>query len=351
MKHPFIPAAALLLLGACSPDGYTIRGNIEGVESPYIYLIVNGSEGTSIDSARVTEGAFVFSGRTERPEVAYLSLDKELPLLRFFLENAELAIEGNLYNSNEVFARGTASNEAMNAFNELTYNTGETYGVTEAEADREALVERYKQQMRDLIDRNRDNLCGTIVLAETGSMFFTPQEVLDQIGRFPAAWQQRAELADLRKVMEHRLRTAVGEPYTDITAPDAAGDRVSLRSVVENPANRYVLLDFWASWCGPCMAETPYLRAGYDKYRKRGFEIYAVSLDDDRSAWQNAVAEKQLEWIQVCDRNGFECPAALDYAVESIPSNFLIDCADGRIVAAQLRGRALGEKLEELFGD
>ena len=82
----------------------------------------------------------------------------------------------------------------MNAFNELTFNTSEAYGVTELEADKKQLVDRYKQQMRETIDRNRDNICGMIILAETGSMFFTPQEVLAEIDRFPAEWQQRTEL-------------------------------------------------------------------------------------------------------------------------------------------------------------
>ena len=266
------------------------------------------------------------------------------------LVDFKIGIDGNLYNPNEVYPTGTAANEAMNAFNELTFNTSEAYGVTELEADKKQLVDRYKQQMRETIDRNRDNICGMIILAETGSMFFTPQEVLAEIDRFPAEWQQRTELTDLRKVMEQRLRTTVGQPYVDISAPNADGEAVSLKSVIENPANKYVLVDFWASWCGPCLREIPYLQADYEKYRKKGFEIYAVSLDDERDAWVKTIADKQMKWIQVCDFKAFDSPASLDYAVESIPSNFLIRCSDGQIVAAQLRGKALGEKLEELLG-
>ena len=350
MKRIYTFAAALLLLGGCSSDGYTIRGNVEGLESPYVYLITFNGTHNVVDSAKVEAGVFTFTGKTELPEVAYLSKDKEQPFVRFFLENAKIAITGNLYNPNEVYPTGTEANEAMNTFNELTYDTGEAYGVTELEADKELLVDRYKQRMRETIDRNRGNICGMIVLAETGSMFFTPQEVIDEIDRFPAEWQQRTELTDLRNVMEQRLRTAVGHPYTDIVAPDAGNEPVTLKSVVENPANKYVLIDFWASWCGPCLMEIPYLKADYETYRKKGFEIYAVSLDTERDAWLNTVAEKQMKWIQVCDLKGFESPAALDYAVESIPSNYLIRTSDGQIVATHLRGAALGEKLEALLG-
>ena len=154
----------------------------------------------------------------------------------------------------------------------------------------------------------------------------------------------------LRPQIEQYLRTDVGQPYRDIAAPTPAGDTLSLRQAVEDPANKCVLVDFWASWCGPCLREIPYLQADYEKYRKKGFEIYAVSLDDERDAWVKTIADKQMKWIQVCDFKAFDSPASLDYAVESIPSNFLIRCSDGQIVAAQLRGKALGEKLEELLG-
>ena len=178
MKRIYTFAAALLFLGACTSDGYTIRGNVEGLESPYVYLITFNGTHNVADSAKVEAGAFTFTGKTELPEVAYLSRDKEQPFVRFFLENARISIDGNLYNPNEVYPTGTAANEAMNTFNELTFNTSEAYGVTELEADKKQLVDRYKQQMRETIDRNRDNICGMIILAETGSMFFTPQEVL-----------------------------------------------------------------------------------------------------------------------------------------------------------------------------
>ena len=232
MKRIYTFAAALLFLGACTSDGYTIRGNVEGLESPYVYLITFNGTHNVADSAKVEAGAFTFTGKTELPEVAYLSRDKEQPFVRFFLENARISIDGNLYNPNEVYPTGTAANEAMNAFNELTFNTSEAYGVTELEADKKQLVDRYKQQMRETIDRNRDNICGMIILAETGSMFFTPQEVLAEIDRFPAEWQQRTELTDLRKVMEQRLRTTVGQPYVDISAPNADDEAVSLKSVI-----------------------------------------------------------------------------------------------------------------------
>ena len=204
--------------------------------------------------------------------------------------------------------------------------------------------------MSDAVEMNRDNIYGVTTFLNNAYAFLSPEEVMEQIALFPAEWQQRTELTDLRKVMEQRLRTTVGQPYVDISAPNADGEAVSLKSVIENPANKYVLVDFWASWCGPCLREIPYLQADYEKYRKKGFEIYAVSFDSQRDRWIDAVRQQGMKWIQVSDLSGFQTPAAEAYAVQSIPSNFLIRCSDGQIVAAQLRGKALGEKLEELLG-
>ena len=109
------------------------------------------------------------------------------------------------------------------------------------------------------------------------------------------------------------------------------------------------LIDFYASWCGPCMEEVPHLKQAYDKFHGQGFEIYGVSLDNDNDKWLCAIREHGMGWVQVSDLNGFDNLAAKDYAVQSIPSNFLID-AQGKIVARNLRGEDLYKKVEELLG-
>mgnify|MGYP000615559551 CR=1 FL=1 len=110
------------------------------------------------------------------------------------------------------------------------------------------------------------------------------------------------------------------------------------------------LIDFYASWCGPCMEEVPHLKQAYDKFHGRGFEIYGVSLDNDNDKWLGAIREHGMGWVQVSDLNGFDNLAAKDYAVQSIPSNFLID-AQGRIVAKNLRGEDLCSKVAELLAE
>ena len=351
MKRTLAFAASLLLLGACSSDGYTIRGKIAGLDNPYVYLLRYTGEVEVIDSAKVTKGDFVFKGKAEQPEVVYLSTDKQQPFVHFFLENGRISVDGALSAPADIAVLGTPSNDIQRAFDEKIAALEEEFAKAGNDVQRDSLRKEYSKLMSDAVEMNRDNIYGVTTFLNNAYAFLSPEEVMEQIALFPAEWQQRTELTDLRKVMEQRLRTTVGQPYVDISAPNADGEAVSLKSVIENPANKYVLVDFWASWCGPCLREIPYLQADYEKYRKKGFEIYAVSLDDERDAWVKTIADKQMKWIQVCDFKAFDSPASLDYAVESIPSNFLIRCSDGQIVATQLRGEALGEKLGELLGD
>ena len=337
MKRTLAFAASLLLLGACSSDGYTIRGKIAGLDNPYVYLLRYTGEVEVIDSAKVTKGDFVFKGKAEQPEVVYLSTDKQQPFVHFFLENGRISVDGALSAPADIAVLGTPSNDIQRAFDEKIAALEEEFAKAGNDVQRDSLRKEYSKLMSDAVEMNRDNIYGVTTFLNNAYAFLSPEEVMEQIALFPAEWQQRTELTDLRKVMEQRLRTTVGQPYVDISAPNADDEAVSLKSVIENPANKYVLVDFWASWCGPCLREIPYLQADYEKYRKKGFEIYAVSLDDERDAWVKTIADKQMKWIQVCDFKAFDSPASLDYAVESIPSNFLIRCSDGQIVATQLR--------------
>ncbi len=137
-----------------------------------------------------------------------------------------------------------------------------------------------------------------------------------------------------------------GEKYKDFSLPSQDGKELALSKTVE--ANKYTLLDFWASWCPPCMAEVPYLKAAYDEYKDKGFEIFGVSYDNDAAAWKNAIATKGLNWVHVSALKGWECPTQALYGVRSIPRNLLID-GKGTIVAENLRGDALAAKLAELL--
>jgi thiol-disulfide isomerase/thioredoxin len=141
-------------------------------------------------------------------------------------------------------------------------------------------------------------------------------------------------------------KLATGKLAEDFTSNDSNGKPVSLSSF----RGKYVLIDFWASWCGPCRAENPNVASAYHKYKDKGFEVLSVSLDypGQKAAWLKAVQADKLDWTQVSDLKGYNSDAAVKYSVQSIPANFLVD-PSGKIVASGLRGPELGRKLEGIF--
>lgn len=140
------------------------------------------------------------------------------------------------------------------------------------------------------------------------------------------------------------VRADSGAAAPDVSLPTTEGTMVSLSSF----RGKYVLLDFWASWCGPCRGENPNVVAAYEKFKNKNFTIYSVSLDNNKEAWEKAVKDDGLTWTQVSDLRGWSSTAANTYSVQSIPTNFLID-PNGRIIARNLRGEQLEETLEEVL--
>ena len=136
----------------------------------------------------------------------------------------------------------------------------------------------------------------------------------------------------------------IGDFADEISLPSPDGKIIKLSSL----KGKYVLIDFWASWCKPCRAENPNVVLNYNKYHSKGFEIYGVSLDQDKNSWVNAINKDKLTWIQVSDLKYWSCPVAIQYRIEGIPANFLLN-KEGKIIGKNLRGTELGAKLSEIF--
>ncbi|MFI5221297.1 MAG: thioredoxin-like domain-containing protein [Bacteroidia bacterium] len=149
---------------------------------------------------------------------------------------------------------------------------------------------------------------------------------------------------DLHARVEELRKTAVGQIAPDIVLPDPFGKAIALSSL----RGKFVLVDFWASWCKPCREENPNLVKAFTKYRNKGFEIFSVSLDENRDAWQKAINDDRLLWTHVSDLSKWNSAVVGMYKIESIPSNVLID-RDGKILAKNLRGEELEKKLGEVF--
>lgn len=157
---------------------------------------------------------------------------------------------------------------------------------------------------------------------------------------FQGVKSRRASLTARNQVM-------VGKVIKDFTAQDLQGRAFHLKEVLKQ--HKYVLVEFWASWCSPCRAEIPYLKKAYKAFHEKSFEIVSFSLDHQKEAWEKASAKEQLPWINTGDLKAWSSPVATMYGVRGVPANFLVEASTGRIIAKDLRGHKLDEKLKELL--
>lgn len=148
------------------------------------------------------------------------------------------------------------------------------------------------------------------------------------------------------KEREAEAKSAVGQKYTDLAMPDPNGKTMKLSDYIGK--SKYVLVDFWASWCGPCCKEMPNVVKAYNTYHQKGFDVIGVSFDNNKDAWKKAIARLQMPWHHMSDLKGWGCAASAAYNIKAIPANILVD-KKGNIVGKNLRGEDLQNKLAELF--
>ena len=353
MKKSLILAAAAAAVCACStPNQYVIEGSLGDFEGT-LYLV--DQERNPIDSATVTNGSFRMEGTIDQPSLYYLVDDPASPQViaqQIIVEPSTITVNRPEADALPVVT-GSPLNDAYTNYKQRSAELMKEYRNPETSEERRLEVDAEADQLSvDTYRANVGNYLGAMLLAQEMSYFFSGHELLEEIAKFPADLQGREPLTSLKEKAEKKARVDDGQSYINVEQANPDGEFVSLQSVIENPANKYTLVDFWASWCPPCMGEVPFLVKTYAAFHDKGFEIYGISFDrpGQREKWVGTIEEKGMNWIHVSDLNYFDNQAARDYAVNAIPTNFLVD-ANGTIVAHNLRGDALYAKIEELLGE
>ena len=353
MRKIFAILAVAAMAVGCNNHRVVINGDVLGVEDGMIYLAEPGRSGTLVDSTEIVSGKFVFN--IDAPAGYYALRTAEESIAAVFTEDGTITVSGNVADSS-VLATGTPANDAFNQYNADMTAFNQRYAQAADDEQREALREEYYAFVDKTIEGNMENIFGVILYIEQKSYELSAAEMIAALNALSEPMKQLEIVKQTLDKANRKMRTepkAEGSDFTptyiNIEQPTPEGETVSLKSVVEKAGNKYVLLDFWASWCGPCMREMPHLKQAYAKYNKKGFEIYGVSFDRSADAWKAAIKNQNMKWVNVSLLQSFSNPAAEEYVVESIPTNFLIDCATGEIIAKNLRGEAVEAKLAELL--
>ena len=360
-KIVYLFAAGTMALAACTSEpAYKISGTIEGVsDGEYVFLQeAKGRELIKLDSTVVANGAFEFNGRQDAAVNRYITYNAEgkRKMADFFLENGNITVVLGEVNS----VSGTVNNDIYQAYKKeagvlnkemrALYQKSKEEGITEEQkAEIEKQYEELSNKMDALtfntIDANITNAVG-IHLWPANSYSMELDQLKALAAKVPAEFQSNERIANLLKRIEILEKTAVGQKFTDFSMPDPEGNIIKLSDVIAK--NKYTLIDFWASWCGPCRAEMPNVVAAYKEYNKKGFGIVGVSLDSDAAKWKDAIKTLNMTWTHVSDVKGWQCEGAALYGVNSIPATVLV-AQDGTIIARNLRGEAIKEKLAELL--
>ncbi len=358
--------ALLLCVAACNKKGYKVTGYVTGAENGDTVILADVRGMNDVDTIQIVlvkGGKFVFEGVQDTAVMRYViwrsNANPDLALAtQFALENGSITIKLDTAQNKSAEICGTPANEALSALSaqeyELNQKAQQIFGVLndlsatdEAKADAEKQLNDLQDQSMDIyrnfIQENIDNVVGqTYLVMYAGAL--GDDFVNEQLAAIPEN-SDNEDIQSLRELYALKAVTAVGKPFKDIKAKTPEGNELSVGEVAAKA--KVLLIDFWASWCGPCRGEMPNVKAAYEQYHAQGFEIIGVSLDKDVNAWKQAIVELGITWPQISDLKGWDCEGASLYGVRAIPATVLIK--DGKIVARDLRGDKLAEIVGELL--
>lgn len=378
MKTFFYLLASATLTVACQsqPTSYKITGNLEeGIniqDNTLAVLLKMGPNGPErfIDTATVVNRQFVFEGKADSVDFAQIYFFKKGEnkpcigkFIGLFLENGDITIQCKNYTN---IITGSINNNILSKYITQQNNISQPYydALTQYQTDttqtKEQRNKMFKQiedirknmyaQVQELtkkyINENINNFVGYTLFIQNANSLYNIEEKENIISKLPPQYSNRQELLKIKENIAISKRTAIGQKFINFTMKTPNGQNITLAEIVTK--NKITLIDFWASWCGPCRAEMPNVVSAYQTFKSKGLEIVGVSLDDNAKQWTKAIEDLKITWPQISDLKGWKCEAAQLYNIQSIPSTILIG-QNGVILAKNLRGKELENKLNELL--
>jgi peroxiredoxin len=372
----FVFAAVVMLAFACSnqkkQDGFLISGKIRDLRQNMASLVTyKDGAAVKLDSSVIdtVKGTFSLRGKVSSPDLMFITFPDGSEI-ELFVENAEITVEGDSIQNAVV--SGSASNNEYAAYKLRRDSLEKTFSSQEAQYD--SVLLKYKEARKagnqaetrllydelakieelpeaamreynlEFVKNHGTSFVAPVVLWNELAWSMDAPEMEPLVNGFDTSVQKSGYVALLNKRIETLKKVAVGSPAPDFVLNDTLGHPQKLSSYF----GKVLLVDFWASWCGPCRRENPNIVAAYQKFNRKGFDIVGVSLDKNKSKWIKAIVDDQLVWHQLSDLQGWNNAVAKQYGIRSIPSNLLLD-KNGIIIGKNMMGDDLTSKLTELL--
>lgn len=358
IKGSLLLFAATLIGCQSNSNQYTINGSAGHLaEGDTLYLADENL--TPIDTAIVSQGKFTFTGTEEAVKHLYLTDPSQRKLIDFFVEKGTIALS---LTSDTQSATGTEHNDlyqplrvqADQLANEYATMRKQLFSIDYYEIFQEldAKVNEKVKELCQLIEPHLGTIAGTTLLNKHKFVIMRHNDYKQDaykvmrplLDKVPEAL--KAEVQSIEEAVAKLESIEVGKKFTDIAMTDPQGQTVKLSDYAGK--GKVVLVDFWASWCGPCIQSIPALKGIYQKHHNKGFEIVGISLDNNQEAWTKAIEKHQLTWPHMSDLKGWNSIGATTYSIRYIPQTILLD-AEGTIIGKSLSEEELDAKLNELL--
>jgi len=339
-----------------------LEGSIRHYSGNKVYLTYKANETEIRDSAKVTNGKFTFNLKISEPSLYWLTIANDQNAVFFFADEAPIkatlvgdslaysTVVGGQnhadYTEYRLFINSlvAAQQKMQNDFNTAVQNKDEnTQNAIKAEYQN--LNSQYMNGLKNFLKTHpKSAVSGFIIGNDLNNAAIPLTEVKECLSYLDKSLENNSYVKAANKKIEDSKGTTVGYKATNFSQNTPDGKKVSLSDF----RGKYVLIDFWASWCRPCRMENPNVVAAYNRYKDKGFTVLGVSMDSNKDPWLAAIQQDNLTWTHVSDLKGWGNEVGKIYGVTGIPQNYLID-KEGKIVAKDLRGVALDEKLAEII--
>ena len=354
IKNSLFLTAAGIMLAACQSNECHISGQVTGLEDgDTLFLTTDMQTGTPSDTILIKDGRFEADKSVDSVCLAMIYSKRQNEInAPFFLESGTVNIKlDETPGASRV--SGTHCNNAWQELNDSVMSIGKAinqiaehiYGNNVDEEEQQKgmdQIEAYNQRFANIIvkaaEDNIQNEFGYFLLTYYPEELISNDQRLRLIEQLPDKMRQRSAIRQMEQSIKRSQTTAEDSIIKDFSQPAPSGATVSVMDIVKS--HKLTIIDFWASWCAPCRQEMPNMVTLYSQYQDKGLAIVGVSLDENKDAWTQAIAQMKMEWPQMSDLKGWENAAAQAFSVSSIPHTILVD-QQGRILKRGLRGQEL----------